>query len=241
MPIDKIRDEIAEDFRVLATLLNDNRVSSDVSPLYRAASNIQTEGFLLEPIWGYKLEGLSFQLDRPSGTMPTDLDNFVIDLSVMVTIDSTTKPDDPFKDLQVNIQKSVAKKACNTILKAAWHLDKHIYERANSIHPLYHFQLGGQKIKELEGDLGRTFITTAPRIMHPPMEVVIAVDFILANYWYNKWYELKANSSYDDIVNRAYHRYWGPFFRRLGKHFETISLEENDNAMLLCPSFKRRL
>lgn len=235
MATKQIREEIADDFRRLGTLLVTHNVCSDISPLMRAASHIQDDQFLSGNKWGYRLENLQFGPGKPKGVMPKDLDEFLIQLSVITEIDKTCKPDDPFLSLTVDIEKTGKRASCGTALRSAWHLDKHVYEKANSVHPLYHFQLGGNNMEDLGDSLGQTFITPPPRLMHPPMDGVIAIDFVLGNYWHEKWSLLRRYSEYTEILERAHTRYWAPFFRRMGNHFDDMGLDVNNNANRLCP------
>jgi len=105
-----------------------------------------------------------------------------------------------------------------------WHLDKHIREEgdgdAKYSHPLYHFQYGGKNMNELT-DTGDTLLMGAPRIPHPPMDIFLAIHFILNNYFnkndsdYACLQDLFADTDYQDILETAKNRMWYPYFKGL--------------------------
>lgn len=105
-----------------------------------------------------------------------------------------------------------------------WHLDKDIYEDGDKehkyTHPRYHFQFGG---KHMASDLGGVLLMGAPRIPHPPMDIFLAIHFVLNNYYdkkdseYNFLIDLYEDTDYQDILERAKKRLWYPYFRGLSR------------------------
>jgi len=102
----------------------------------------------------------------------------------------------------------------------AWHLDKDIRKpganKPKFDHPLYHFQSGGNYLEEKKNIMGAIFIG-APRLPHPPMDVILGVHFILRNFCSTKDYpffdKLFVNPDYQDIVRRAKERMFTPYFK----------------------------
>ncbi len=105
-----------------------------------------------------------------------------------------------------------------------WHLDKDIREEDDKehkyTHPLYHFQFGG---KHMTSDLGGVLLMGAPRIPHPPMDIFLAIHFVLNNYYdkkdseYASLIDLYEDTDYQDILERAKKRLWYPYFQGLSR------------------------
>jgi len=101
----------------------------------------------------------------------------------------------------------------------AWHLDRDIRglepSKPKFDHPLYHFQSGGNHLEEKQIN-GAVFIS-APRLPHPPMDVILGIHFILRNFCSTKDYprfdRLFDQPDYQDIVKRAKQRMFNPYFK----------------------------
>lgn len=63
----------------------------------------------------------------------------------------------------------------------AWHLDRENNVDGHFIHPLFHFHAGGRKIKGLA--TGNLLMLGSPRIPHPPMDIILAVNFVILNFF----------------------------------------------------------
>lgn len=64
---------------------------------------------------------------------------------------------------------------------ASWHLDYDNHpEKSEFVHPYFHLTFGGNAIENK--NLGELLLIPGPRIPYPPMDVIMAIDFILANF-----------------------------------------------------------
>lgn len=63
----------------------------------------------------------------------------------------------------------------------AWHLDREDNVNGHFIHPLFHFHAGGRKIKGLS--TGNLLMLGSPRIPHPPMDIILAINFVILNFF----------------------------------------------------------
>lgn len=63
---------------------------------------------------------------------------------------------------------------------ASWHLDYDNTGNAEFVHPYFHLTFGGNAIDDR--NLGDLLLLPNPRIPYPPMDVIMAIDFILANF-----------------------------------------------------------
>lgn len=99
-----------------------------------------------------------------------------------------------------------------------WHLDRHIMggDVSKVVHPFYHFQNGGNKMEQFNDRIRSAVFTGAPRIPHPPMDLFLAIHFVLTNF-YNQnstsnIAEFLADEDYEDIICRAQERMWKPYY-----------------------------
>ncbi len=116
----------------------------------------------------------------------------------------------------------------NSRYKISWHLDKHIRNEDDSdgegkglVHPEYHFNMGGFGLtKDSETNYGNVLVLDAPRLMHPPLDIVLTIDFVLRNFYGTRLMNLLKSKQYLNIVNRAKRRLWRPYFLALADSFE---------------------
>lgn len=167
--------------------------------------------------WGYVLDGLIFELNdvhlaEIRHTQPRGLSYLEVELTVVLSGDclddgATT---DPLDLLEVNIELHGI--CGDGAQRSAWHLDRHIgKEHSGFAHPLYHFQYGGKRVRDIEQH-GEHLLVESPRLAHPPLDAVLAIDFILSNFFYDVWFGLRnRHAFYSDTVREAQRRFWRPY------------------------------
>jgi len=135
-----------------------------------------------------------------------------------------------------------------------WHFDRHITtvkskgtNQPLEIHPLFHFQFGGDRLAEGRGAVnsawGNLLELHAPRISHPPLDLVLLIDFILANFAGSTWHDLVENKKeYHEIVEAAQRRFWCPYKCALADYFQVNHQQQNNHlARELWPSLARKV
>ena len=171
---------------------------------------------------------------KPSHTMPEGVKNITISLSVDDTISirrfNSQRVEDPFLKLDnFNITLNY-----NDTHYSSWHLDRHIMDRnegdGDNLHPLYHMTYGGHYMesKQVEGEdvYGKSLIVRAPRLMHPPLELILGLDFIFRHYIPRKSLPLLDHPSYIRIVELVKKDIWFPFALALTKNYcENIDID----------------
>lgn len=95
-----------------------------------------------------------------------------------------------------------------------WHLDREPATDGNFIHPYYHFHAGGHHIGDrTPGDL---LLISSPRLPHPPMDIFLAIHFIILNFFNTKDFREQKKILHDDeyqsIIERAQKRILHPYF-----------------------------
>lgn len=118
--------------------------------------------------------------------------------------------------------------------KMSWHLDKHIRsqndERGKGFaHPEYHFNMGGFALtKEENFDFGQILLIDTPRLIHPPLDIVLSIDFVLKNFYGIRVKNLTDSNQYKTIISNAKERLWRPFYIALASHWESPRFNDLD-------------
>ena len=216
--IKSFKRELASELRGLADILLNTRLLRDSSPL-RGAAEMCTAN-LQNTDWEYQCLGLNFivnnsYLDIYKRTIPSNLREVIIELSVAakgfcIELDDNS---DPFTSLRVDCRME-GRQRNGVAYFCAWHLDRNlgttVDESKHFVHPCYHFQFGGNQLPQELG-YGRLLLVEPPRIAHPPLDAILAVDFVLSNFFPNIWQELRLDDRYPRIVQQAQRRFWLPY------------------------------
>lgn len=100
-----------------------------------------------------------------------------------------------------------------------WHLDREENTIGDFIHPLYHLHAGGNQLKDGNIDAGGLVLIGSPRIPHPPMDIILAIHFVIQNFINNGDFEQKRklldDYDYQDVIERARKRVLDPYFQSI--------------------------
>lgn len=236
----KHRLGFATALRTMGTLLFRQGICLDVSPLNMAAEQVSL-GPPRDGRWSYDIHNLTFNASPPRNVYPSSASNFKIDLSLRLAGSFDSDAADQFNLMEINVEK-YALGDTGDQLKSAWHIDRHIINPNNDdpyitddIHPLYHFQFGGAKMKSNSENLGSTFLVDPPRLMHPPMDGILAIDFILSNYEGIIWKELREDGQYVNLVDARLTELWKPYFTSIANSWQN---PREALSSFLCPTVK---
>ncbi len=230
---EKLQKEIADDIKRLSDILTKEGIIGDPGPLERASSLCRRQNLDNgQPYWAYTLSTLNFGIIeddkalknlRPKGSKNLEV---ALTLSVKSKLNFVDDRIDPLSRLELNIiirgfHKNESELICS------WHLDRNQgSEVPELVHPRYHFQYGGKEVlNKINGELdfGAALFVEPPRIAHPPMDVVLAVDFILSNFYGKKWQRVLRNPQYCELVQKAQHRFWRPYVFALASHWDNTT------------------
>ena len=188
------------------------------SELYKTSSEVtRAQGNIIK----VDVKGIEIILKkRMSGSIPSDLQ------SITIYLDSCSEFD---TSIDINIKDRILK-SYNFQIEVkginddgehynAWHLDKDIRSakpnNSKVSHPLYHFQAGGNNLENRR--LSGAVFLSAPRLPHPPMDVILGLHFILKNFCSTKDYKflekIFSDCEYEDLIERAKNRMFKPYFR----------------------------
>ena len=210
--------ERKRELNLLAEVLDGTGVVRSVDPLTRA---IVRKGS--EPLeWHLDMvDDLLFDLDKKAvkaqrNSKPSDLKSISLSLRVELwgrCLDRNSLYD-PFLDLSVECVVTGQRKDIEGKYHSAWHLDRDVpkadQKRTDLAHPAYHLQYGGQRLPPL-GSPGNHLLLGSPRVAHPPLDGVLAVDFVLSNYFPRLWRDLRFDARYKRLVDGSQRRCWRPY------------------------------
>lgn len=222
----EIRNDLSDELLTLAEILEANLPGFDGGSLKNAANECRDPTEYDKPSWGYSVDLLQFFEYEPSSNLRPEIaragDLYLeVDLRIAGRCNSLVAgTEDPLHELELNLL--IWGENEEKDLLSAWHLDRHISKEGDEMctdHPLYHFQFGGKKMREQIQEYGELLVPEAPRIAFPPMDAVLAVNFVLANFFGDQWKSLvdleEGDDEYRKLVADAQNRLWRPYAQAL--------------------------
>lgn len=102
---------------------------------------------------------------------------------------------------------------------ASWHLDRHIEDEDDGegkyVHPIYHFTFGGHKMEEKyeedDSHFENLLLIRSPRIMHPPLDAILGLDFIFKNFIRKDCISILDDKTYIDLIAKLKSCLWRPY------------------------------
>lgn len=221
---------------------NASDLCPDLSALQTAVATCQVDRS--RDSWGYELPTMVVQGVNTRHTLPRNITFVEVKFSLFIRcLPKVDNYMDPCTELSFNIE--IAGKSDTDEPVSAncfWHLDRHLHSEgdnsSNFSHPLYHFQHGGRLAKDPEYDTGKALIVEAPRLPHPPLDAILAVDFVLAHFIGTKneqYRQLKEIPEYVRLVKEAQKRLWIPYAKGLARMVEQRNYD--DWATTIWPDF----
>jgi hypothetical protein len=230
------KQQYAGELRTLAEILKYkfSAYCPTSNPLYEAAKSCErSEG----DSYKYTLQPMLFRLD--SDSLHRTLPKKVADVSLELTLtihghcNLNNEINDPFSEFLLELILNGRRQETQQALKSAWHLDKDepvpSGQEPEFVHPCYHFQYGGRKMWDGAGepDYGEALILETPRLAHPPMDAILAIDFILVNYYPRSNTTFRDEENYQQLLRSAQKRVWKPYAQALAALWDTGSPSTN--------------
>ncbi|KIF44530.1 hypothetical protein M445_26090 [Vibrio owensii 47666-1] len=219
------KTEMLDSIRRFIEVLNssDIQIIQDPSPLYQLKSTLERR--TTDRGLAYTLDDLRFV--NISGDHFISGGNWIEDtLDVRLNLNLFLYPDKNFEF--GSVKESVVEityEALNTqgrISRGAWHLDRHDHSGVPSfIHPDYHIHHGGRHIKDNTNDYGELVLLNTPRLLHPPLDIFLAFDFLLTNFYDRRvWASFRANPSYIALIKNAQEYWWKEYYTQIANYWK---------------------
>jgi hypothetical protein len=219
--------EIKKDIRTLSQLLIGWGKNVKNANVLNTSINCNSKGNIIN----YSLEKTAplvfrnIDLDRhsiPSGieNLHSDDKNFEVHLNIFLS-ENDHEDDlslDPLTRLGVNFKVKGDFELGGELKSAicSFHLDRDAPAGSIYCHPLYHLNFGGDQMTShalIEPNyFGNLLLMPNPRIIHPPMDLILSCDFIIRNYYKKSTHKtITELPAYKKIFNRAAKRYWASY------------------------------
>lgn len=106
----------------------------------------------------------------------------------------------------------------------SWHLDLDPGTEHRYKHPRFHLTYGGKNMRdELKQDkdcFGKLMLMATPRIPIAPLDGVLAIDFVLNQFYKSdEIVDVLNNSRYKEAVKASQARLWEPYYRGIHEYF----------------------
>lgn len=185
---------------------------------------------------------------RPSKFNP-DCADVIVKLGIRL-IGDTSEDTDNISELGVNIVTSgsfLSGDATEEIeVISSWHLDKDVPikegEERMFTHSLYHLNFGGEAMTKTKDDgsqwnFGALFLMETPRLVHHPMDVILAVDFILKNFYHESRHkEITNKKPYKLLLRKASERFLAPYYSSIVSKYGITKPVSNMPPQYINPS-----
>jgi len=203
----------ATELRRLAEFLDRRRLADNPNELHKAAAMILSSA--TESMYSYRFDSVFFNIDEPRHPIPRGVKGVRAELRVLVEGVLDDGADDQFTNLNVNIVLSGNTTAGKAMF--SWHLDRDDGQsKSNELHPRYHFQHAGREMRAQEEDWGLSLLLDSPRLMHPPLDGLLAVDFVLGAYLAKRYQsECLRDPTYVNMISKAQRRSWTGFAKAI--------------------------
>lgn len=215
----------------MARKTNNMAISDPVSELNDVMGAITKTGYLYSKGSDYKNDMVDdtyycsltnckffFIGNLPDNTKPTGLKDLEVLFNITFQYNEQGKnPKEKFGDDHRKFRfelvfKNVADK--DTYI-SSWHLDYEPDEPERSVHPIFHLNFGGNKMKEIKENVsakyGNLLLMSAPRWNYYPMDAVLGIDLIFSNFLERKEYVKLCTGKYKQAVENSKIRLWLPY------------------------------
>lgn len=242
----ELTDAVSHDLRVLAQILSGRNLSPNgYREIEKSAYSLRRNRAGVDMLI-VELAGIDLQIDSSLRFKPPS-----IELESRLFVDITFEQDldvaccgDALGSISKNVvafSLKAAKVGARTKREyiSAWHFDRHAYGQTetNACHPKYHWQFGGWGLKEISDAIEGVLVTDAPRLFAPPMDPILAVDFLLSHFNGTEWnYVRKHEPRYNSVVRNSQARLWKPYFDAIKDHFDIAAAGGNSPHIHLLPN-----
>src|SRR5450830_142123 len=201
--------DMAESLKAIGTVLVEYEVLTDPSPLHQAASQLLTNGER-DP-WSFVVSPsapLTF-----AATPVEYLDAYVtprLYSSIEISEGRVKKGLPPFSQLDCALE--ILNEEDNRLLLRT-HIDL-ANQQGGRIQdgPLHHMQFGGHQPK---GDRRADLEIKEPRWLHPPLDLILMCEIVVANFYCDAWSEMQMDARWRELILESQKICLMPFYRSI--------------------------
>lgn len=254
--VKQIRADIAKKLKEFGRSLLEAKIILDDKKFKDAADNCikmvpEVKGIKYDKknSWGYEVSDLKLHFSSKDITAEifpskSTINSITISSKVIGKICRSDYAEDPLFHIEFNlVVKGINEKGESLI--ASWHLDRHPDgSTTEAAHPVYHFQYGGRKLIIPDNNYGGHLVIDMPRIMHPPLDLILGVDFVLSNFFGNRRNTLCENRPYVNSVADIQRLIWRPYVHSIARHwssYENVSSKYEWDSSTIYPQLLKSI
>lgn len=201
---------------------SDYEIVADAGPLYQLKSTLDRADFPT----GLKYCLIDLKFDNVSQDQFITSNWDAGSLEVKLHLDIQMAPNKPFK--YGNVQEALVEIGYEALTndgelaRGAWHLDYHHYTtgQPDFIHPKYHMHHGGRKVKDSTENYGELVLLDAPRLQHPPLDLFLAFDMVLTNFFERRiWQNFREDTKYKEIIKSSHEHWWKDYYSQIADYW----------------------
>lgn len=244
----KFRKERAQELDNVERLLTQHIPSINCSPLRKAISSLRNDQkwILFKDksrdvnTWGYDIRDLTFQIPETRHIQPAGIKRLELYFSIKIIANyqDWDTSNDPLRELSFRVLiRGVGDKTAQT----GFHIDRHELENPinGEIHPSYHFQNSVNPNNEDQFEYGSVLSLDAPRVMHYPMDFILGIGFLTANFSPKYYEKLLDTHPYPRYLKESQERIWKPYAHLMSSYWKSpLSAPKtslNWNSKQICP------
>ncbi len=220
---------IKSSLQFVAKLLKTQKACNNVNPLQNAFTLNSKEEYSGRMILEFHPQVV------PRNIIPNSVKIITVTLDISINEDlSKISNSEVFNTIQNKYNCSIlviGKGADNTdgnckeyIYSMHFDYDEKVDE-CDYIHPHFHLSFGGDRMKkhfkeEPEANFGRALLLPSPRIAHPPLDIFLAIDFVLCNFFIKDDCDrIRKNPHYKKAIIQSQDRLWRPYYTSLAGYW----------------------
>jgi hypothetical protein len=230
--IKKIRHDIAKDLMDFKSCLTG--ILEDSSPIESAISELRRDS--VDPIWSYSIDDLILIIDNSNfrHIRPKDIPTGKnIRVSLSTTIEGNCEIwEESYENCSFNNLSLKLKIAHESELyQTAFHLDicKPDESKSGESHPTFHLQFKPNVDNDDSFEYGQVLELDTPRFAHPPMEIILGLDFAFSNFAPDLWVQLHEDGTYLNLLRKYQASIWQPYYTRISSFWQGQFNEKKDN------------
>jgi hypothetical protein len=224
------RNERARELQMVAEVLERHIEGGSSTPLEKTISYLKSNTFVLpykdgsvDPnTWGYEIEDFTLHPSIPKHIKPTVTAlSLSLSIRMIAKCDDWEKLNDPLQELSFQVTlKGLGDKPYYT----GFHIDRHDGQinPDGEVHPVYHLQHLVNPNSDKAFEYGTVLSIDTPRIMHYPMEFILGIGYLTANYYPTAYEILLDDGFYYKIFKDYQERIWKPYYHTLAYYWRPL-------------------
>lgn len=189
--------------------------------------------------WGYSIDNIKLEVTTLEHIKPKGINKAEANINITIVSDyrNWNKIKDPFCELKFNVViRAINPKNETGINYFGFHLDRHHESQiSDKIHPVYHLQYNLNPKKEKNFDYGTTLHLDSPRFLHYPMDLILGLTYIIANFNPISYLKLIEDREIIKILKKYQEKIWKPYSFSISNQWRNNGLPIEWDQKSICP------